>query len=149
MIEEHSYWALVYSRWVDEPGWSVVSEMFFGEIPGFIRSLIQNKEQKKMIAALNGQGLGRHNREEIYSIASKNITALSNYLGDKKYFFGKDKLTSIDICLHSYIINIIIPDIDNPHKDAVMACQNLVDHALRLDSEIYGDLYKKTQSKAA
>ena len=149
LLDEHFYWALVYSRWQDEPGWSIVSDMFFGDITPFIRGLIQNKEQKTVIGYMKGHGLGRHNREEIYSIASKNITALSDYLGDKKYFFGKDELTFIDICLHSYIINIITPDIDNPLKEAVMACQNLVDHALRLDAEIYGDLYKKSQSKAA
>ncbi len=148
LLDEHLYWALLYSRWQDQPGWSVISDMFFGDIPFFMRGLIQNKEQKKVIGHMKGHGLGRHNREEIYKMASKNITALSDYLGDKQYFFGKDNPTFIDLYLHSHIINIVSAPIDNPLKEAALSCQNLVDHALRLDAEIYGGVYN-IQAKAA
>ena len=149
MLDEHFYWALVYSRWVDELGWSFISKMFFGIIPGFARGIIQKREQKKVIASLKGQGLGRHNRDEIYSFASKNIDALASYLSDKTYFFEKEKPTFIDVVLHAHIINIITPDFDTPLKQAVLAQQNLVDHAHRMDAEIYGDVYKTAPKQAA
>lgn len=149
MLDEHLYWALVYSRWMDEPGWSFISKMFFGMIPGFARGFIQKREQKKVIASLKGQGLGRHNRDEIYGFASRNIDALADYLSDKAYFFGKEKPTFIDIVLHAHMINIITPDFDTPLKHAVLAKQNLVDHTLRMDAEIYGDAYKVNSKQAA
>jgi glutathione S-transferase len=33
LLEEDLYWAAVYSRWVDEPGWAVVRKAFFGHLP--------------------------------------------------------------------------------------------------------------------
>lgn len=149
MFDEHLYWAIVYSRWVDEPGWSVISEMFFGFIPPLVRGIIQRKEQNKVIASLKGHGLGRHSREEVYNFAAENIGSASDYLSDKKYFFGKNNPTLIDVVLHAHIINIITPDIDTPLKQKVLSHQNLVDHAHRMDSEIYGDVYKDIRKQAA
>ena len=33
LFEEHFYFALVYSRWIDEAGWATLSPAFFGRLP--------------------------------------------------------------------------------------------------------------------
>ena len=58
LLDENFYWALLYSRWIDEPGWKVVSEMFFGDVPKLIRPLIEKKQQKKIQRYLHGHGYG-------------------------------------------------------------------------------------------
>ena len=138
LLDENFYWALLYSRWIDEPGWKVVSEMFFGDVPKLIRPLIEKKQQKKIQRYLHGHGVGRHSHDEIMMIARHDIQALSDYLGDKNYFFGKNQLTFIDLCLHSYIINMIEAPIENDLKKIVLEKDNLFSHARRIQSEIYG-----------
>ena len=84
-----------------------------------------------------GMGMGRHSHKEINEIARHDIQALSDYLGDKNYFFGKNQLTFIDLCLHSYIINMIEAPIENDLKKIILEKDNLVSHARRIQSEIY------------
>ncbi len=33
LLEEHFYFALVYSRWIDEAGWATLAPAFFGRFP--------------------------------------------------------------------------------------------------------------------
>ena len=33
MLDEHFYWMGVYSRWIDEPGWSTIRPLFFAQSP--------------------------------------------------------------------------------------------------------------------
>jgi len=137
LLDENFYWALLYSRWIDEPGWTIVSDMFFGDVPKLMRPLVEKKQQKKILSYLYGQGIGRHSHDEIMMIARQDIQALSDYLGDKNYFFGKDSLTFIDLCLHSYIINMVEAPIENDLKKIIMEKDNLISHARRIQSEIY------------
>jgi hypothetical protein len=36
------------------------------------------------------QGYYRHSQEEVYSIGKKNIKALNDFIGDKKFLLGND-----------------------------------------------------------
>src|SRR5512134_3817839 len=40
MLDEHLYWVEVYSRWIDEPGWSNLRQLFFAKIPAPVRPVV-------------------------------------------------------------------------------------------------------------
>lgn len=63
-------------------------------------------------ARLDGAGIGRHSREEIYSIANADLEAFSRLLGDKKFFFG-DEPHIADIIVWSVLCESYFMPFDN------------------------------------
>lgn len=133
MIEEHLYWVLVYSRWIENG--DEIREGFFGSVPAIMRKFVFNMIVKKVRANLYGQGMGRHSAAEIYAFGAADLEAISEYLGDKDYFFG-DQPTSIDATIFGIIDSIIVPPLDTELKKSAVARQNLVDHHSRFARHI-------------
>ena len=75
MLDEHLYWVAVYSRWFDEPGWSVIRQSFFAGVWRPIRPLAVALARRRVAGALRAQGTGRHSREEIYTLGSEDVHA--------------------------------------------------------------------------
>ncbi|KAL3998126.1 Glutathione S-transferase C-terminal domain family protein [Acanthocheilonema viteae] len=91
LLEESIRWTVLYNRGKNNK--------FMGTEKGFIRhytgakkSLFQyvfvEQFRKKIWKLCYWQGIGRHGIDEVESIAKKDLTALSVFLGDKQYFFG-------------------------------------------------------------
>jgi glutathione S-transferase len=137
MLDEHLYWVAVYSRWFDEPGWSVIRQSFFAGIPRPIRPFAVALARRRMAAALRAQGIGRHSREEIYALGSEDVQGLSRLLCDDTYFFAANRPTLLDLWAHAFIAEIVAPPIDSPLKRASLALPNLTDHFQRLQARLY------------
>jgi glutathione S-transferase len=137
MLDEHLYWVGVYFRWFDEPGWSVIREAFFSDIPWAVRPVIATMQRRKHVAALKAQGTGRHSREEICQLGVDDVEALSGLLASDVYFFGAPRPTLLDIWSHAFIGEIIVPPIDSPLKQATLRFSNLTDHFNRLQERLY------------
>ena len=129
MVEERLYWAIVYSRWVDN--WEMVKAMFFGGLPFPLSLIAPRLARRSVLAALQGQGLGRHSRDEIYDFGARDLAALSGLIGDKPFFFGEEPHL-LDATVYSAVINIIGPDIESPLKEAALGQEKLVLHAERM-----------------
>ena len=138
MLDEHFYWVGVYSRWLDEPGWSVIRRLFFAGIPRPIRPFAVTLARRQVKAALHAQGTGRHSRDEIYAVGSEDMRALSRLLGDDAYFFAADRPTLLDLWAHAFVAETVAPPIDSPLKSATLALTNLKDHFQRLQARLYG-----------
>ena len=137
MLDEHLYWVAVYSRWYDEPGWTVVRSSFFARIPWPIRPFAVPLARRRIARALRAQGIGRHSREEIYALGSEDLQALSRLLGKDTYFFAAKQPTLLDLWAHAFVAEIVAPPIDSPLQRSALAFPNLVDHFHRLQARIY------------
>lgn len=115
MFEEHLYFAIAYSRWIDEEGWPLVSDAFFGNVMQPLRALGQTYFRERVRKMLHLQGIGRHSKEEIYHLARADLEAAANYLGDKPFFMG-DRITSIDAVAFGALANIILVPLDTDLK---------------------------------
>jgi len=71
MLEEHFYWVMLHSRWIDPQGWPVSREVFFGSLPRPLRDLVPLLVRRSLRRDLRGQGLGRHDLPEIQSLARR------------------------------------------------------------------------------
>ena len=56
--------------------------------------------------AMHGHGIGRHSREEVYSIAQRDLKALSDFLGEKKFLMG-EKPSMVDCSLFGLVANLL------------------------------------------
>ncbi len=92
-IEEHLYWIMVYSRWIDPVGWPIVKPLFFSILPPVIRTIVPAMLRGKLRTMLKAQGLMRHSHDEIYAIGGRDLAAISDLLGEASYFGGAEPTT--------------------------------------------------------
>ncbi len=137
MLDEHLYWVVVYSRWLDQPGWSIIRQSFFAKMPLPLRPFVIPLARRRIAGALRAQGIGRHSREEIYALGNEDLQALSSLLGQDSYFFAADQPTLLDLWAHAFVAEIVAPPIDSPLKTAGLYLSNLCDHYHRMQSRLY------------
>ncbi|MCC2113382.1 MAG: glutathione S-transferase family protein [Hyphomicrobiales bacterium] len=131
MAEEHLYWAVVYSRWIVPENAARTREAFFGIVPAPLRSIVFSMVQRKVRRDLIGQGIGRHDPEDIYREAITDLEAIVAELGDKPYFFG-DQPTSIDAALFGLLENLVVPPTPSPLRDAALDHPEIADYCDRM-----------------
>jgi len=136
MLEESFYFALVYFRWVDDDGWEITQGLYFGpDSPWVFRKvIIPLFVRPKVKSAVNGQGLGRHSYEDICYLAKQDVTTLSTLLGEKQFFLGKNRPTSIDCAIYAAMAPFIYAPDFSPVFEFVRSKANIVAHVQRMHS---------------
>lgn len=135
MVEERLYWIFVFNRWLDD-NWPIIKRGAFGKLPPVVRDMVPRLVQNKIKRDLDGQGLGRHDRDTIYAFAREDIQALADFLGDKSYFMG-DKISLADITIGSFLCNLVRVELDSPMKDCVLEHANLDAYQQRLAPQLF------------
>jgi glutathione S-transferase len=131
LLEEHLYWAVLYTRWIDEAGWPITREGFFGRLSWPLRWVVPPLARRGMRTELHGHGMGRHSPEEIMRLGVADIAALSGLLGSRPYFLG-DQPTSVDATAMGFLANLLMVELDTPLKVAALSHENLVGYCRRM-----------------
>ena len=136
LLEENLYWAVVYSRWVDENGWQLTKAAFFGSLPAPLKWIVPSVARRGIKKELWGHGMGRHSREEIYAIGCNDLTALADFLGDKAFFMGAQP-TSLDATAYSFLVNILWTPNDSPIKTHALKYPAFEAYCQRMKAKYY------------
>jgi glutathione S-transferase len=136
LLEDSLYWVLLYARWIDELGWPMTRQTFFGALPAPLRWFVPRLARRSLARQLYAQGTGRHQADEIYGIGSADITALSLLLGDKPYFLGEEA-SSVDAAAYAFLANILDVPLDLPLRQAARAHANLPAYCARMRARYY------------
>lgn len=140
LLEEHLFWAMLYSRWqYTDENWQVNKKAIFEGLPPIIRDIVANGWRQKIKRQIFGHGTGRHHTDEIFTLGKQDIDALSASLGNKPYFLG-DQPTSLDTSAFGLLINIIGCPIESPLKEYGLTKNNLTNYVDRIKHEFYQDL---------
>ena len=137
MLEERTYWVLVYSRWIEPKHQRIVFDAWFGSIPGFIRGFITRKIIKDMTTAMHGHGIGRHAPEEIYAFGLKDLQAFESILGDKPYLLG-DKPSEYDATGYGFLANIMAKPFATPMSKYIASSKTLNTYIDRVGKKAFG-----------
>jgi len=124
MMEEATYWPLLYYRWVEEEGFAITAESFMGGVPWPKRKIISAAVRKHYKRLLWAQGTGRHKSEEIADQGRRDLEAFAAWLGDKPFALG-DKLTSYDATFYPFLANTLDVPVSGPLQDCARALPNL------------------------
>jgi glutathione S-transferase len=89
LAEDHLYWIMVASRWLDEDWFPNIVEGFFGIIPWPIRSIVANGARKQMAKTYDLHGLGRHTLAEQKEFAQRDLGALNHAVPESGFLFGE------------------------------------------------------------
>lgn len=137
MLDEHVYWVGVYGRWIDDIGWAVARPTLFGRMKPPMSWVVPPLVRRRLDKVLYAQGIGRHSRDEIYAAGLQDMQALSRFLGDDEWFFAAPQPTLLDIWVHAYVAEFIVPPIEIPLKQSILALSNLGAHCQRLQDRLY------------
>lgn len=139
MVEEHLYWCLVYTRWIDPEGFRHVREYFVKLLPPVLGGVVVDRViRKKIRAALHAQGVGRHDAADIYRRGCEDLTAVSLLLGDRPYLLGEQP-TSVDATLYAFTAGLWMFPADNPLKRHLARQGNLIAYVERMHTRYFAD----------
>lgn len=136
-LEEHLYWAIVFSRWFDPLNWPITKNEFFAGLPAIVKALLPYMVRKKLQKALYAQGMGRHSAADIYQLGVSDLMAVSTLLGEQSFMLGEEP-TSIDACCYAFLATILFVPIKSLLQEFVQSQKNLVAYCERMKEKYYG-----------
>ncbi|UZE95955.1 glutathione S-transferase family protein [Alkalimarinus alittae] len=147
MLDEHLYWALLYNRWVDD-NWVKTKEALFSTLPVVLKGIVPAVAQKNIKSELDGHGMGRHSRDEVYERANQDLKALTDFLADKPYLMG-DQPSTVDATLYAYLCNILEVPLRSPMKDYLNKCKNIRAYNERMGAQLFPEFFRQDESEEA
>lgn len=145
LLEEHLYWIGMYARWkYTDENWQITKKAIFGGLPPMVSDFVALIYRRLIIGKqIYGQGIGRHNSNEIFHLGKIDLEALSIFLAEKPYFMG-NKPTSLDASAFGILINTVHGPIDSPLKEYGSSKRNLTDYCDRMMTEFFVELTNET-----
>ncbi|KAI1727788.1 snf7 domain-containing protein [Ditylenchus destructor] len=92
-VEGSTYYAITYFRSIENAKNSVNPNVSGMSIPSLLVPCVANRVAKNAKDRLNSEGMGRHSRETIIEILRKDVQALDQILGEKKFLLGSRPCT--------------------------------------------------------
>lgn len=100
-------------------------------------SLLFQLVKMRGLNALNIQGYGLHSQQEVYQIGNEDLKALRDFLGNKKYFFGGDQMTLLDIEAFTYVTGVLFYDRGQFNAFLRTDCPSLVRHFQSIQAKYF------------
>lgn len=138
LFEDHLYFAIVYTRWIDEAGWATLVPAFFGRVPLPLRGLVSGRFRRRVRRTLELQGLGRHRPSEIYAMARADLQAVADFLDDRPFLMG-EQLTTIDAVAYGFLANILYVPFETELKRIALGFPTLVAYCEAMEQGLRAD----------
>lgn len=106
LCEEHLYWMIVASRWLEDDWFPNIVTGFFGAVPALFRKLAANSARSTVKKTYRLQGLGLHTKAEQIQFARDDLTAISDQIEAERYITA-GKLTVFDFNVASILIGLM------------------------------------------
>ncbi|EFA77488.1 glutathione S-transferase domain-containing protein [Heterostelium album PN500] len=132
-IDDCFYWNLVYSRWCDPVFSPAAVRSMLASVPPMLTGILSGMAKSYVAKQLYNAGIGRCPRDEIYSVAIKDVNSIAKRLGDREFLFN-DKLSVVDISLFSMLVQLIYVIEATPISEAIKSNKNLVDYVERIQN---------------
>jgi glutathione S-transferase len=139
MLEESLYFVSSWNKWVVDKNFAIYSAELFAGMPEEQLKYVPEMVRKKVIEKLQGQGIGRHEPDEIYALGLADVQAFGELLGDGPFLFG-DRPTSFDASAFGVIGNLKDGPFDSPVRDRIRATENIVGYIDRIRERYFSDL---------
>lgn len=136
LIGEHLYYSgILEPRWRMDEGWEVYIPYIVqgAEVGPELRAYL-DQFRVRILDGFNGHGMGRRDSKTVLEFYKTDIDALSDFMGDKKYFFG-DQVRSIDASLYAILRHLVDQPQKWPGTGYVESKKNLASYLERMRSE--------------
>jgi glutathione S-transferase len=136
LSEDHLYWAIVEARWTDDANFNNGPRKFFAAVPAPLRPFVIALVRRQVRRNLHGQGMGRHSRPEIVTLATRGIDAIAAYLQQKPFFMG-DEPSGVDATIFAFVAGLLSPTFETPLRTATERHDNLTRYVGRMTARYY------------
>lgn len=133
MAEDNIVNNILTQRWLKDENFHKGPGLFFMSIPEAQRKSVTDEVRDGIKNYMHGQGFGRFSEHEQLELANRDITAISNLLGDKAYLFG-DTPSAADAGVSAVLISAATEFFDTPLSGLVRRHDNLIDYTDRMTS---------------
>ena len=106
LADDHLYWLMVSSRWVEDDWFPNVRKGFFSNLPPLIGPLIARIARRQVTKTISLHGLGRHSKEQQEWFAQRDLQAIDSIVSAEHYIVGK-RLTVFDFSVASLLAGIL------------------------------------------
>ena len=139
LFEDHFYFILVYSRWIDDAGWKTLHPAFFGRVPFPAGRLAAGHFRRRVGRMLQLQGISRHRADEIYAMARADLAAVADYLGDRPFLMG-EQLTTVDAVAYAFLATVIYLPFETELKRIALEFPTLVTYCEAMEQGLQLDV---------
>ncbi len=136
MLEEGTYFVIIYTRWQNADGWRAYKPTLEAELPRFIGGLALEVIRRQVAKSAYAQGTLRHPPEVIYAMGNADFDAVAAELGDKPYLLG-DKPSSVDAAVYAFTASVLGFPVDSPFKRHLAAIPTLVAYTERMQQRFF------------
>ena len=148
MAEDNLYWALVDAVGSTPLISPKARRDFFQKIPAPVRPLMIAFIRRRLKRTLYGQGMGRHNHDEIVALGTRSIAAIAEFLGAKPFFMGSEP-NGVDATIFAFVAGTLCPHFDTPLRTAAERHNNLRHYIGRMTARYYPQFGEIAGCKAA
>lgn len=113
VVEESLYFALLAERYQDDEVWRRFSRDLGGAVPAGMGRLVTPLVRRDIRALIRRQGYGRHSVAEIQRIATDDLAAISDMLGEQPFFAGHEPHV-IDATVFGFLSNVFETPMPTP-----------------------------------
>jgi glutathione S-transferase len=129
-IEEHVYFGILFDRWVQDSGFPLVQEHYFGGLPPVVRSLVPHFIRRQVRRDVQGQGMSRMPEAQVAHRIGEDLDSLSALLGDRDWYLA-DRPTQLDAVSWAFLANALALPVPGIVTRAVLDRPSLVAHCAR------------------
>jgi glutathione S-transferase len=135
LAEDHLYWIMVASRWLDDDWFGNVREGFFGTLPPLVKQLASAIARRQVVKTYELHGLGKHSLEEQAGFALRDFQALAAALDSTEYIAGS-RLTVYDFGVASLLAGMYDQQPPCWINNIAADFPTLQDYAQRIQQEV-------------
>lgn len=139
LMEEHLYWAVLYTRWFTPSGWALTRDVFFGGMRWPLGAIVPPLARRGLRRQLWGHGMGRHPEDQIMALGRADILAVAEFLADKPFLLG-DRPSAADACAFAFLANLLWAPLESPLKLQAAALPNLDAYCRRMQARYFDDM---------
>jgi glutathione S-transferase len=125
MCEEHLYFAILDSRWMNSANFDKGPRAFFSSLPAPVRPLMIALVRRSVAKSLYGHGMGRHSKDEIARLAIRDLDSIAAFLGDRPWLVGTEPCGA-DASVWAMVTGALCPHFKTPIRTAAESHKNLV-----------------------
>ncbi|KAI8478989.1 hypothetical protein Bbelb_414630 [Branchiostoma belcheri] len=133
MLEENTYWGLVYSRWIEN--FHVLGPLF--EVGWFMHNVLLRRAAQRLKKMLWAHGMGRHSPKDIHDITEMDIKAVRKAL---LFVMGQEP-TEADATVYGFMAEILwaAPQSSDLYVLVTEKCPNIREYCVRMTRRYWQD----------
>jgi len=118
MIEGSTFYTLIYTKVYKNTAKFVQANITGGPFPSFLRTLFSLVFKKMVKGRLNSQGYGKFDEADVQEVLRRDLEAINDVLGDKKYI-GGDNPCIADFTIFGHLATCEFIPMEQPVKDLI------------------------------